>query len=139
MRKFRQNSLLAIIILADILIIEAIVWLFHMQDGRPLGAIISITTFTGYMVAYMEYKWKRDKEMAKIVAERLVRKPDIFSSAYQNWTNSQVAMNPSMGWNAQQHAKLLGGLLGDSAAGVGKGPIFGEKTLKIDNFDIYEP
>lgn len=110
----RQRTLLVLILLGDALIVETIVLLGHMNDGVPLGLIIALTVFSGYMVGFLEQKWKRDKEMASIVAERLLGR-----SKDTSYANGQ--MNPNVAQKLVQQANAMNSSLIGAGAGSSQG------------------
>ena len=86
--------------------------------------VVGISLFmlaAGYIVGQLVEKRKRDKEMAGIVAERLLRKPETSSSNVtqpgQAWAN---AMNQQLGAMQGQISNMLGGLIGNSVIGSSK-------------------
>lgn len=85
----------------------------HLHSCIPLGILFGLAVSAGKVWVTLEEKWKRDKEMAHLVAERLLGKPKDQSSGDQ-----------TMGGTAQRQATTtnhnLGGLLGSlGATGTG--------------------
>jgi hypothetical protein len=82
---------------------------------------VSIFIFiAGYILGELVEKRKRDKEMAGIVAERLLRKPEVPSSSTtqlgSGWQNANMNQLGAM----QGQSSMLGGLIGNSARGSSK-------------------
>jgi hypothetical protein len=107
----RQRTLLMLVLLGDAAIIETIVLSCHMKDGIPLGIVLAVTVLSGYIVGALEWKWKRDKEMAGIVAERLMGKMHGSSTSQAMSPNAQIA----------QQANSLGGGFNSLASGNSQG------------------
>ena len=73
-------------------------------------SLSSISLIAGYVIGTLIHKRKRDKQIASICAERLLRKPEVPSSIQQ----------PSGGMYANA-AGMVGDLLGNSALGSNSG------------------
>lgn len=94
---------------------------FHIQKSIPLMATIFWTLFSGILLGGLQQKWKRDKEFAKIVADRLMRKPDV-----QTQSGNQTNMNPNTGWSQQamsQQANALSSMLRGTGISGGQGTL----------------
>ena len=85
--------------------------------------VVGISLFmltAGCIVGQLVEKRKRDKEMAGIVAERLLRKPEVPSSSTtqlgSGWQNANMNQLGAM----QGQSSMLGGLIGNSARGSSK-------------------
>ena len=88
-------------------------------------SLSSIALIAGYVIGTLIHKRKRDKQMAGIVAERLLRKPQVseppnpqVNAVLQRVNNASrqlLAQNPSIGIGQQSNfANMIGGGMGSS-------------------------
>jgi hypothetical protein len=81
----------------------------------------------GIIVGWLYEKRKRDKQMASICAERLLRKPEVSSSTQQP-SGGMYANAAGMG---QSNMGMFGGLLGNSA--LGSNPDLAQSQSQLGN------
>jgi hypothetical protein len=106
----KQKLILGGLVLT-VISIDVIVALFsrHPHDVFSSWYMMMVTGFGSYTVGKLEHKWKRDKEMSHIVADRLLGK-NVASDPSQS-------MNAGMGQQAMnQQSKMNGSLLGGGGA-----------------------
>jgi hypothetical protein len=88
-------------------------------------SLSSIALIAGYVVGTLIHKRKRDKQMASICAERLLRKPQVseppspqVNAVLQQMNNTYqqlVSQNPRIGIGQQSNfANMIGGGMGSS-------------------------
>lgn len=98
-----------------------------------IGFLGSMTVLASVIMAHLGRRWKRDKEMARIVAERLLCKPQ--DNSVQS--SQQANILPSLGHSGMS-GSMLGQLFGSNPS-IGQGA--SSKFLDImhqDQNDFFE-
>lgn len=123
------GSIYLLVNVVDVAVLDAV----HMQKSIPLIMTIFWTLFSGIFLGGLQQKWKRDKEFAKIIADRLLQRQDTN-------TQSSATANP---WNSlnnaglAQSANVMSGMLSGIGAGssqnalnsmLGANPVIGDVT-----------
>jgi hypothetical protein len=105
----KQGAIIGSIFFGVPIATQTIIFLFRIPDSVPLECSIGLAFIAGIIGGTLQQKWKRDKEMSHIVADRLLGK--------------NVASDPSQSLNAgvgqqamNQHSKMSGSLLGGGGA-----------------------
>lgn len=97
----KQRVLIGSMILGFSIINVTIVFLSHL-DNSHVGVLISflgsVIFVIGRWVGALEKKWERDKEFAKIIVDRLLRKPH---DNAQTQSGNRANIKPTAGWNQQ--------------------------------------
>lgn len=92
----RQRGIVVGILTGTGVVGATIMFFGHLHPCIPLGLLFGLTVSAGKLWGTLEEKWKRDKEMGHLVAERLLGKPKDQSSGGQ-----------TMGGTAQQQANKM--------------------------------
>lgn len=78
--KFKQRMIVLAIIAITGLIGGTIMFIWNMPPNWPTRLLISTVFLSGLFIGMLDQRWKRNKEMAHIVADRLLGKKDNSSS-----------------------------------------------------------
>lgn len=102
----KQRATLGLIITGNYAVDGAIIFLRHIPINIGIEVIVGLTLLTGIVLGRLEEKWKRDNQMAGIVAERLMGRQ---SNASQ--PNPQAARGQQANAIHHANATMLGNLL----------------------------
>lgn len=124
----KQRVLIGSMILGFSLINVTIVSLshsLHAHVGVLISFLGSMIFVIGRWVGALEKKWERDKEFAKIIADRLLRRPH---DNAQTQSGNQANLNPIAGWN-QQMSNMNAAQGGQAIGIIGVGNSLGLSSI----------
>jgi len=123
----KQNYILISSFIGICVVDAALLFLAHgKKDIFPILLSMGITMSGCYLIGRVEHKWKRDKEMAGFIAERLMGKQagTMSSGAYTGAMTRQGIASTLMSQSQQQASSLtnqINNLLGGiGGSGMGK-------------------
>lgn len=90
----------------------------HLQKSIPLIMVIFWTLFSGIILGGLQQKWKRDKEFAKIVADRLLRRADTDIQYGFNMQQMYTLNNLGLAQSANAMGSMPSGLGTGNSQGI---------------------
>lgn len=115
--EIKRGIILGLMVIGVLITDVSFMYLFHIPVTLPLACTVAYTLFMGIIAGTLEHKWKRDKQMAGFVAERLMGKPKVEPSSDTQWV---AGMGQQVGSMGHQNANILGSLLGSNPI-IGQG------------------
>lgn len=112
----KQGGTLAGAITAVVVVNGLQITLLHLAPIIPVTLLFVWTLISGIGIGQRLHKWRRDKEMAGLVAERLLGKPSGGTSSDMQAMTGQQANSMSQ----QVNAGLLNSLPSGSGSGSGQ-------------------
>jgi hypothetical protein len=120
----KQRVIIGSMILGFTIINATIVCLSHSLHAYvrvPISFLCSVIFVLGKLTGYFEQRWERDKEMAGIVAERLMGKPKFEAPSDMQYSAGMAQQSANAIVAQQKQASALGGVFGASSAGAQMG------------------
>lgn len=129
-RSLRHMLIKIGIAIVAMMVCGGIMYWYQLPEWGAAFSILCTGLWSGFTIGSLGDKWRQDKERSRIVAERLLRKPDVADVSGRQISGTVQATVAKM---AHTRSNAINNLLGqypENSTGSGLGSILGKSSLE---------